>query len=850
MFLKSNPSRWHLIGHAHIDAEWLWTFRETLEVCRDTFRSVLELMKKYPEFTFCQSSACYYEAMEKLHPEIFREIKRRIEEGRWEVVGGSWVEFDANMPSGESLARQFLYGQNYFREKFGFYVEVGWLPDSFGFPWTLPQIMVKSGIKYFLTQKLSWNDMIYYPFNVFLWESPDGTKILSYQTLGSYSEQIKDENIERFDSQLTRLRLLHNIEDLLILYGVGDHGGGPRESDLETIFKWREKPDLPAEINNTRIKEYFRVLEKYLGEAKIPTVSDELYLQFHRGVYTTQSRFKQINRRSEILIDMVERFSLIASLMGGKYPKEELVKFWKKILLHQFHDTISGSCIREVYEDCEKDFNELKDFTSKALDAALETIASKADTSGEGKPLLIFNPLSWKRVDKAQISSDLVAPCEIRDSMDRTVPSQVIEEGKKLLFIAETPALGYSLYRLKPVDSWKTYQTDIKVREEKEKIVLENSKIKASINKASGIIEELYDKNLKMNFLGNEGVRIQIFEDHPHPGRKTLFYDFDAVSCDAWEVYIYQQPGGIKYIELRDAEEVKIIENGPVRATVLIRYRFKQEGRKDSTFTIYVRIYSGEPILHMDFKVDWHAAHRMAKLAIPLNFHSDHTTCEIPYGYVKRRNPLSPEATLHEKAKYEVPCQKWIDYTSEDGNYGLSILNNSKYGYDQANNTVRVSLFRSPSYPPKWSEAGSMKDFIREREITDQGLHEFSIALYPHKGCWREAQTVRRAYEFNYPLIARVEEEHEGELPQNFSFLEVNPDNVIVTALKRSEDDEGITLRFYEAYGKDVNAEIKLPHEPKEVYETDILERKICKIENFSSISISHNEIKTLKIKL
>ena len=847
--MKSNFPRWYLIGHAHIDAEWLWTFKETLDVCRDTFRSVLELMKKYPEFTFCQSSACYYEFMEKLHPEIFKEIKKRIEEGRWEVIGGSWVEFDANMPSGESLVRQFLYGQNYFKEKFGFYVKVGWLPDSFGFAWTLPQIMAKSGIKYFLTQKLSWNDTVYYPFNVFIWKSPDGTKILSHQTLGSYSEQIKDENIKRFDVQSVRLKLLHNIEDLLILYGVGDHGGGPRESDLETIFKWKRTPDFPAKINNAKIIEYFSILEKYLGKAKIPVVSDELYLQFHRGVYTTQSRFKQINRISEVLIDVVERFSLIASLMGGKYPKDDLRKFWKKILLHQFHDTMSGSCIKKVYEDCERDFKKLKEFVSKALNVALKTIASKVNTSGEGKPLLVFNPLSWRRVDKVQIELNSDAPCEVIDSTGRSVPSQIIEDEKKLMFIAETPALGYSLYRLKPTDSWKTYQTDVKVCEENKRILLENSKIRVSINKVSGIIEELCDKDLGMNFIGEGGIRIQIFEDHPYPGRKTLFYNFDAVSSDAWEVYIYQQPGGVKYIELRDAEEVKLVENGPVRATVLVKYKFKQEGREDSIFTIYIRIYSGEPILHMDFKVDWHAAHRMAKLAIPLSFHSDYTTCEIPYGYIKRRNPLSPEATLYERAKYEVSCQKWIDYTSEDGKYGLSILNDSKYGYDQTNNVVRMSLLRSPSYPPKWSEAKRLENFIREREMTDQGLHKFSFALYPHKGCWRLARTVKRAYEFNYPLITKIEKEHRGELPQSFSFLEASPENVIVTALKMSEDDEGLTLRFYEAHGNDVNAKIKIPWKPKGIYETDMLEKEICEIKDLSSISLSHNEIKTLKIK-
>jgi len=804
------PSTWHFVGHAHIDAEWLWTFKETLDVCRRTFGSVLEFIKKYPGFVFCQSSACYYEVVEKIYPEIFDEIKKRVDEGRWEVLGGSWVEFDSNIPSGESLARQFLYGQRYFKEKFGFYIRVGWLPDSFGFSWTLPQIMAKSGIKYFLTQKLSWNDMVYYPFHIFFWESPDGTRMLSHQTLGSYGEEIKDEKIMRFKNQSMRLKLLHGVSDLLILYGVGDHGGGPRESDLKTLLNWAGNQNLPAKVVNAKVIDYFRAIEEHLNTAKIPVVFDELYLQFHRGVYTTQAKFKWINRKSEILLDIVERLALIASLMGEKYPKEELKAFWKKTLLHQFHDTISGSGIKEVYEDCRKDFSDLEKFASETINSSLRAIFLKIDTGSEGRPLLIFNPLSWKRTGAVEIElNEAEGPFEVVDFMDKVAPSQILRDEKKLLLIAETPSLGYLLYKFMPADSWKTYKTDIKMYEDDEKIVLENSRIKVSLEKRSGSIKELYEKNLNLNFIGNGGVRIQIFEDQPCPGRKPIFHDFDAEAFDAWEVYIYQQPNGVKYVELKEPEEVRIVENGPLRATVLVKYKFKQDGREDSTFTIYVRLYSGMPLLHMDFEVDWHAAHRMAKLAVPCSFHSDYATCEIPFGYIKRRNPLSPEATLYERAKYEVPCQKWIDYTSDNGEYGLSILNDSKYGYEQVNNVLKLSLLRSPSYPPRWDEIKRLEDFKkRETGETDQGMHRFSFALYPHEGCWRKAQTVRRSYEFNYPLLSRMGTQHEGVLPKSYSFLEAEPENVVVSALKMAEDDEGIILRIFEAHGSNVNVRL------------------------------------------
>jgi len=251
----------------------------------------------------------------------------------------------------------------------------------------------------------------------------------------------------------------------------------------------------------------------------------------------------------------------------------------------------------------------------------------------------------------------------------------------------------------------------------------------------------------------------------------------------------------------------------------------------------------------MDFEVDWHAAHRMVKLTLPFSFQSDYTTCEIPYGYIKRRSPLSPDATLYERAKYEAPCQKWVDYTSEDGKYGLSILNDSKYGYDQADNAVRMSLLRSPRYPPRWGEPWEV--FTQKEEMADQGLHKFSFALYPHMGCWRDAQTVRRAYEFNYPLIAVFEERHAGSLPRVFSFLEVKPDNIVVTALKKAEDcEDAIILRFYEAHGSDVKAHVMSFWKSKETYEVDILEREVGKVEDVSGIWVSHNEIKTLKFKL
>jgi len=848
----------HLLGNSHIDLAWRWTRDETYTVCYETFKNALNLMEKYPEFAFCQSTAQMYEWIEAKHPELFRKIKEKIKERRWEIVGGTWVEFDSNIPSGESLVRQFLYGKRYFKEKFGVDVEICWLPDTFGFCWTLPQIIVKSGMKYFLTQKLRWNDMTRFIWNIFRWKGQGDFEVLAYQTLGGYNERLINPNI--FQEKIRTLRYRHGVSDLLVLFGRGDHGGGPTEEDLENAFKWRRLENFPR-IEFTTAIEYFQMLEN-LPKEKFPIVNDELYLQYHRGCYTTQAKIKLQNRKAEIMLENAEKLATLAMRYGFNYPQGELEEAWKKTLFNQFHDIIAGSSIEEVYIESDRDYEAIFKTTERIIRDAMKKIASHVNTLGRGKPLIIFNTLSWDRneIVEVDIKGDSGGNFEIKDADGNVLPSQIISSGeaKKIVFLSkELPSIGYKVYRVVEGKRGESVRTDLRIRENSQDITLENSKIKAKIDKKTGLITSVYDKVNKKETLDPKGITIQIFEDHPVEGRKTLENRFDAVRNDAWEIYIFQQLDGVKYVELRDPEEIKIVDEGPVKATVEVKYRYRQEGRPDSIFKIQATLYSEVPMLFLNLTIDWHTLHRLAKIAFPLNIKSEYATYEIPYGFIKRRNPLSPEATLSERAKWEVPGQKWIDYTDEEADYGVSILNDCKYGFDHVNNILRITLLRSPRYPLSRKEAllaraKGDEPYRVKKKPTDQGLHEIRLAVYPHKGDWREALTVKKAYEFNYPPITQYEEIHNGSLPKAHSFIKVKPGNVIISAVKKAEDSEDIILRLYETESKRTDAEIFFDKKLKKAVETDLIEREISQLKTNENITISlnGNEIKTLKIQL
>ncbi len=832
----------YLLGNSHIDAAWLWRAEETVEVCRNTFRQALDLMHRYPGFTFAQSSAQFYLWMEEKYPGLFEEIKRRVKEGVWELVGGAWVEVDPNIPSGESHVRQLLYGKRYFMDRFGVDVKVAWLPDSFGFPWTLPQIYAKAGIKYFLTQKLNWNDAAAFPYYVFWWEAPDGSRVLAHQTVGSYSENVDKERVMR---QLRLLKRRQGIGDLLVLYGWGDHGGGPQPDMLERAMDLVEGR-WPVKGRFSTALDYFRRLEE-LAAAGIPVVRDELYLQFHRGTYTTQARVKKYNRLGEALLETAEKLAVMAYLRGASYPKERLDQAWRILLFNQFHDILAGSSIPEVYEDAEKDFDEMFKMLYEVIDDATGYIASKIDTQGPGRALIVFNQLAWSRdglVELEAVKTGFGKEVKVLDEKGVEQPAQLIDDGRSLLFIArDVPPLGYRVYRI--VEGTPSrLETDLKAEEAEDSYVLENRHLRVVVSRKTGLVTSIYDKASGREFVDAKGCNVlQVFEDVPVPARRMG----SDVGLDAWEIYIYQQVGGVRYVELTEPEKVELVEDGPVRAAVKIVYRYRQEGRPDSVFTVYVSLYSGMPFVDFRLFVDWHAAHRLVKTAFHLKVRGDFATYEIPYGWIRRRSYLSPEATLWEKAKWEVPGQKWVDYTDENGEYGVSLLNDCKYGFDMYNGVLRMTLLRSPRHPKHYGVSDETPPF------TDQGMHEIRYALYPHPGDWRQARTPHLGYEYNYPLVIVLEPPHEGVMPSKYSMLSCRPGNVILTVVKKAEDGDGIVLRMYEAFGEASKAEITLGFEAGGAVETDLLERPMGSVEamgNKLQVPIGICEIKTVKVNV
>ncbi len=774
-----------MIGHSHIDAAWLWTWKETVEICRETFSNVLELMEKYPELKFTQSSAQFYIWMEERYPEIFEGIRRRVKEGRW-APAGPWVEFDANMPHGETLVRHLIYTKQYFREKFGVDVKTVWLPDTFGFCTTLPQIMAGCGYRYFLTQKLRWNDVILYPFNYFWWEGPDGSRVLAFQTFGGY---FGAPSPDRIDRELKECQLKHGFEMTYVLIGYGDHGGGLDEEMVKEARSILRNEAYDAKF--AAPEEFFKEVEE-LGD-KLPVWRDELYLQYHRGTYSTQARFKRLYRAAELALIEAEKVRSVAAWLGLQYPSRELRDLWVKVLFNSFHDILAGSSIAEVYEEAEED---MRGVISKAGDLAeqgLAHIASKVKL--DAKSLVVFNTLPWSR--SAVVELEGVEG--LKSSRDLAVVQEV--KGKVIAALRDLPPLGYRAYKLA---SDRGEGPRVKVSKLGGRIALENDYLKAEIDAKTGALVGLYVRGSGENLVdeGRGGVHVQVFVDKPTPGRKAIGSAglYDSYAFDVWEVYALQQIDGVKYESLLSPESVEVVEEGPVRARVVVKYRFKQEGRPDSTFEISYVLYSILSWIEIQFRVDWRAERRMAKLFVPVTFYSEYTLFDQPYGWVKRRNPLSPNATLYDRAKWEVPGIMWADISREDG-LGVSILDDGRYGYDFGGDFIRLTLLRSPRYPPKWGQP-----WTYETELADQGLHEFRVALYPHPPGWKVSDTVKAAYEFSTPLLYKLESPHGGELPGEKSFLEVRGGVGVV--LKEAEDGEGYVLRLYEVDDKEATVEI------------------------------------------
>jgi alpha-mannosidase len=604
--------------------------------------------------------------------------------------------------------------------------------------------------------------------------------------VGAYDEKVTE---PRILEQMKQLKTRHNVDDLLVLFGEGDHGGGVTEDMVQRALEFVNGKKPLGGAFTTSIG-YLKATTQRLGKGNIPKLADELYFQFHRGTYTTQARTKRNNRRAECLLEVAEKFAIVAWLRGLPYPAAELNGAWQKLLLNQFHDVLPGSSIPEVYKDSQKDFTSIFSGTNRVISRSLKAIASDVDTSGQGRAILVFNPLSWSRSDVVEVPAVELRPgLSIIDDRGSEVPSQVVE-GNRAIFMAENvPAVGYREYGTSEKCRAKLTRPSLSCLTTKKEIRIENEFLAVKVDRKSELVKSVYDKRRGREVLQRPGNLLQVFEDHPVKGRTCVSSRIDAAVFDAREVFIYQQEGGVKCVELDQPTEVRLVEKGPIRAKVRVKHVYAQKGRSKSTFTEEIVLCCKTPLVEFNLDVDWHAKHRLAKVAFPLSVHSDFTTYEIPYGHITRRNPISPSATLAERSNYEAPGQKWVDHTADDGSYGVSLLNDCKYGFDAGDDVVRMTLLRSAKYPFALRAAFGLPAVKGvEGQPTDQGKHKVAYALYPHEAGFKEALVARKAYEFNCPMLPVVEPSHKGRLPRALSFASASPANVILTTMKKAED--------------------------------------------------------------
>jgi alpha-mannosidase len=813
-----------IVGNSHIDMAWLWPWTETVEVVRNTFQSVLDLMREYPDFKFTMSSARTYEWMQEKYPDLFKQIEQRVKEGRWEIIGGMWVEPDLNMPDGESLVRQLLVGKRWYKQAYGVDVRIGWNPDSFGYTWQLPQIYKKSGVDYFVTQKMTWNDTNQLPFKLFWWESPDGSKVLSY-----FPHDYANNNLSpvRLSNDLaTARKRATGMTDMMDLYGIGDHGGGPTRAILDQGFHWAQPSVPPKVMPNIQFgtaQTWFSTVEKLVapeskewnyqsiakgytappapavaGEMGIPTWKSELYFEYHRGVMTTQANHKKNMRDSEEEVLNAEKWASLAWLDGRAYPGSELTEDWKKVLFNQFHDLAAGSGIGVIYKDAQKDYDVVRWSTNEIGAGALGAVAERINTQTKAEkaiPVIVYNSLGWERSGYVTVQAQLPAHSggiAIREVSKPNVPIRIHvlsrdpQDVVSLSFdAARIPPFGYKVFQLLVNASIPTQDPPADVPGTAI-ATLENDILRVVVDKSTGCITSLFDKRSDFETLasGACGNQLQFFKDAPK--------DYDAWNID---------PGTLDVSPslIDRADSVELVDKHLIDSSIRVTRHWQ-----NSKFVQTIRLSDDSDQVDIENDIDWHESHVLLKAAFPLAASGPFATYEIPYGSIDRPTTRN---NSWEKAQFEVPAMRWADLG--DGKHGLSVINNSKYGYDAAGNVLRLTLLRSAKWPDP--EA-------------DMGHHHFHYALYPHAGTWKDALTVRHGYEYNYPLTAVVTTAHVGSLPAEHSFASVAPENVVLTAVKKAEDANGLIFRVYEWAGKDSTVEFHVPPGATSATVTNLME--------------------------
>ena len=743
----------HLIGNAHIDPVWLWQWPEGYQEVRATFQSAVDRLDEYPEYVFTCDSSLFFSWVEESDPALFERIRAHVQAGRFQVIGGWWIEPDCNIPGGESFVRQALYGQRYLHETFGVTATTGANIDSFGHNATIPQVLAKSGCDSYVFLRPGPTEMELPP--LFRWEAADGSAVRAYRIPHEYLAP-KDDIGEHVETAVGTLPA--EDEEWAVFYGVGNHGGGPTIANLEQIRTMGLRPSS------------LRAFFDGVHDRELPTVRGEL--QHHgRGCYTSHSGIKRWNRRTENLLLRAEKWSAVAASLGvQRYPAEELEQAWKLLLFNQFHDTLAGTSIAPAYEDARDQLGHASSLAANAFNAAVQSISRQIHVEHEDdiRPVVVFNPHPWAVDTVAEIEYTWMrdAGASLCDEDGRVVPMQhtralttMSSTRARLAFPVELPPLGYRTYRVRP---WTEEQPPAPV--------LENEHLKLELDEATGRIASLVLKSTGVDLAAPAAKHAVVIDDPSDTwGHGVVAYD--------------QEVGEFECVG------VQVIETGPVRSIVRVETSYGRSALRED----YV-VAAGRPYVDVRVALDWHEPLKLLKLRYPTSVESTEATYETPYGHLVRA-----------AAGEEEPGQSWVDVSG--GDRGLAVINDAKYGYDVRGGDIGISAVRSPVWA--WHEPRELEEG-GDFEYMDLGRQTFNVRLVPHAGDWRAANVPRLALELNQPPFALIETYHDGSLPQRNSFGSDGGGDVVVTAVKRAEGSEAWVVRAVETAGREADVRLEI----------------------------------------
>jgi alpha-mannosidase len=918
------------IGHTHIDVAWLWRLKHTREKAVRSFSTVLRLMEQFPEYIFLQTQPQLYEYIEQDYPKVFAKIKERVKEGRWEAGGAMWLESDCNIPSGESLVRQLLYGMRYFERTFGVKCEYLWLPDVFGYSWALPQILQKSGLRHFMTTKISWNVYNRFPHDTFYWRGIDGTEVLTHY-ITTPDPDIRVSTFTRFytyNGQVlpaTLSGIWNNYRDkeindseLLLSFGYGDGGGGPTRTMLEMRRRLENMPGLPKALPG-RADDFFNKLEQTVEQTDryVHHWDGELYLELHRGTYTSQAYVKKMNRHMEFLLRDAEMVSIFSSPLTGyaAYPQKQLYDSWKIVLRNQFHDILPGSSITEVYEDCHTEYAEAEQLAQGALAVGLEQLASCIQIEGSDG-WLVVNSLPWPRSEIIELPWEAGYEGQRWIDGSGSGSSLAVEQisgqhgqGDRLqLLVRDIPAMGYTTIRrvadgigagtaqgldalgkgsaqeLGALGAGSAQEPDALGATDVEQALQVSLDVEQSLRAQEvGQVQEAPQRQvrqvLKTFTCGEQHVFTPFYEiEWNDAGQLNRIFDkrsgrevlatgelgnrFDVhedkpAYHDNWEIDIFYVE---KVAQITDLQSVSVIEQSLLRAVIRFEWVYGNTLIKQDMI-----MYAHHPRIDFSTWVDWQERETLLKVAFPVCVRAAAATYEIQFGHVQRPTHWN---TSWDYARFETCAHKWVDL-SERG-FGVSLLNDCKYGHDIKDHVMRLTLIKSSNKPDP---------------ECDKGEHTFTYSLLPHGGDWFTAGTVQQAYRLNVPVVVKEIQAQAGHLqvvesdlthtthttstthathtthanhanhatstthaadsqfklesqahipglPASLSFIGVSGDHVMIDTVKKAEDSDSWIIRCYEYAGKRGEVTLTTHYKMVEIGEVNLSEREGATVEH------------------